>query len=90
MTRVVSLSFRYIVCKGKRSDCDSICEYLFKVNEKLQEMSGVLVDDDVTSVVPINVIGSDTAFFDYVYRSNNMLVIQMLTIFCIAFYMYCA
>ena len=63
---------RYIVCKGKRADSSSVCEYMFKVNEKLAEFSGVLSDDDVTSVVPTDVIKSDDAFFEYIYNSNNM------------------
>ena len=68
------LGYRYIVCKGKRADCTPIMKYMFSVNEQLGRFSGALCDDDVTHVVPNDVLKSDETFYEYIYNSNNVYV----------------
>ena len=69
--RRVSVLYRYIVCKGKRADCKPIEDYMFHVNEQLEQFASVTCDDDVTHVVPTDLLKADEMFYEYICRSNN-------------------
>ena len=62
--------FRYIICKWKREDCDTIADYMFHVNERLWKF-GSTSQTDIVEVVPLNVLLSDSKFCDYIVSSNN-------------------
>lgn len=66
-------SERYIVCQGARETVkDLVHDYLFEVNETLNETFRVdEIDDDVVSLVPLEIMKQDEAFFDYIYQSNE-------------------
>ncbi|XP_068633087.1 cap-specific mRNA (nucleoside-2'-O-)-methyltransferase 1 [Battus philenor] len=64
-------SERYLVCKWKKLGTESAEQHLFSVNSML--WSGLDRDEDITALVPLSVIQEDTAFFDYVYKSNCIL-----------------
>ncbi|XP_004536753.1 cap-specific mRNA (nucleoside-2'-O-)-methyltransferase 1 isoform X1 [Ceratitis capitata] len=59
-------SERYLVCKWKKPNTDSICKYLDHVNDILNESN-----DDVLEIVKRENIVSDQAFLDYIVNSNN-------------------
>ncbi|XP_067837832.1 cap-specific mRNA (nucleoside-2'-O-)-methyltransferase 1-like, partial [Heptranchias perlo] len=62
-------SERYVVCRGLNSGTDSIREYLFNINLKLNHLRGS--EQDVVSVVPLDIIKSDTDFYQYMLTSNQ-------------------
>ena len=63
---------RYIVCKWKREDATSVEQYMWHINKQLDAFSGALCDDDVTSIVPLELMEGDKEFFNYIYESNNV------------------
>lgn len=71
-------SERYLICKYKREDCCDITNHLFKVNEILWAM-GEFGEEDVTHLVPLEILKSDTEFVDYITLSNNILGKRQLT-----------
>lgn len=64
-------SERYLVCKWKKPNTDCIRNYLFEVNQFLFENSNT--DEDITELVPFDVMRDDDLFFNYVYESNNII-----------------
>uniref|UniRef100_A0A1B6C5H7 Cap-specific mRNA (nucleoside-2'-O-)-methyltransferase 1 n=1 Tax=Clastoptera arizonana TaxID=38151 RepID=A0A1B6C5H7_9HEMI len=65
-------SERYIICKWKRHDCDDIAQYLFNINKLLWNIS-VTSKEDITHIVPDEVLMADKVFYDYILHSNNSL-----------------
>ncbi|XP_066586803.1 cap-specific mRNA (nucleoside-2'-O-)-methyltransferase 1 [Prorops nasuta] len=63
-------SERYLICKGKRSHTDDIMKYLDKVNHQLLEKDD---DKDVIELVPLEILISDQAFYNYLKDSNNYI-----------------
>jgi hypothetical protein len=61
---------RYIICQWKREDCKVIADYLYDVNEKLWK-TGSTSQKDILEVVPLEVLTSDTDFYNYIISSNN-------------------
>ncbi|KAK3921395.1 Cap-specific mRNA (nucleoside-2'-O-)-methyltransferase 1 [Frankliniella fusca] len=80
-------SERYIICKWKRPDCEDITKYMYNINKHLNAL-GRDSERDVTSVVPLNIIKEDKAFFDYVLDSNysigynQIVALQKVIAFC--------
>ena len=64
--------FRYIVCKWKRYDSQSILEYMRLINECLDENTKRRTGDDVQDVVPLDMLQQDETFFNYIVTSNEM------------------
>uniref|UniRef100_A0A7N4NR56 Cap-specific mRNA (nucleoside-2'-O-)-methyltransferase 1 n=1 Tax=Sarcophilus harrisii TaxID=9305 RepID=A0A7N4NR56_SARHA len=62
-------SERYVVCKSLKSGIDDVREYLFKVNNRLNQLRKSELD--VNLVVPLDVIKGDPEFTDYMIRSNE-------------------
>uniref|UniRef100_A0A668AKG5 Cap-specific mRNA (nucleoside-2'-O-)-methyltransferase 1 n=1 Tax=Myripristis murdjan TaxID=586833 RepID=A0A668AKG5_9TELE len=62
-------SERYIVCRGLKPGSDAVREYMFKVNQKLNQLKNS--DTDVTDVVPLSLIKEDTDFYQYMVNSNE-------------------
>ncbi|XP_074167145.1 cap-specific mRNA (nucleoside-2'-O-)-methyltransferase 1 isoform X3 [Sminthopsis crassicaudata] len=62
-------SERYVVCKSLKSGIDDVREYLFKVNNRLNQLQKSELD--VNLVVPLDVIKGDPEFTDYMIRSNE-------------------
>ncbi|XP_026689318.1 cap-specific mRNA (nucleoside-2'-O-)-methyltransferase 1 [Diaphorina citri] len=65
-------SERYIVCKWKRPDCDTIRDFMFKLNKRLDRY-GSTSKRDIVSCVPLDIMKSDANFFDYLVTSNNVI-----------------
>ena len=79
MTSRPANSERYIICENMK-DCKSIIQsYFFKINEELWAYckNGV-TDNDIKSIVPMDVIKSDIEFFRYFKNSNEKLVFFVL------------
>ncbi len=73
-------SERYIICKWRRGDsvCSSICEYLFMVNRRLNELGMSKLGQttsttDVLELVPTDLMERDVEFLEYMVKSNNTL-----------------
>jgi len=65
-------SERYIICQWKREDCKVITDYMYHVNEKLWKF-GSTSQKDILEVVPLEVLTSDSDFYNYIVSSNNSL-----------------
>lgn len=65
-------SERYLVCKWKKPNTDSIRQYMFDVNLFLYENTSN-TDADITELVPFDVIRSDEEFFRYICDSNETI-----------------
>ncbi|KAJ4444703.1 hypothetical protein ANN_06500 [Periplaneta americana] len=65
-------SERYIICKWKRKDCDSIADYMYHINELLWKY-GTTTDQDIVEIVPLEIMTSDDNFYNYIIQSNNSL-----------------
>lgn len=64
-------SERYLVCKWKKPNTDSIRNYLFEVNQCLYDNTNT--DYDISELVPYDVIRDDENFFNYICESNNTI-----------------
>lgn len=62
-------SERYLVCKWKKPNTDSIRSYLFDVNQFLFDNS----NEDITELVPLDVMRDDELFINYIHESNNTI-----------------
>ncbi|XP_051737035.1 cap-specific mRNA (nucleoside-2'-O-)-methyltransferase 1 [Ctenopharyngodon idella] len=62
-------SERYVVCKGLKPGTDTVREYMFTINLKLNQFRHS--DRDVTEVVPLDIIKGDTDFFQFMINSNE-------------------
>lgn len=63
-------SERYLICLYKRLGTKPAEDHLYHVNFLL--WNKVDSTEDVLELVPLSVIQEDTAFFEYVYKSNCM------------------
>ena len=63
--------FRYIVCKWKRADAGPIYDYMFYLNQHMEELDSVLSDTTIITSVPLSVLQHDTEFYDYIVQSNE-------------------
>lgn len=67
-------SERYITCKGLRKEFANVVkEYLKRVNRKLDELKNKKSHDDVTDLMPLDVIEADQIFMDEIIRHNEFL-----------------
>ena len=75
-------SERYIICEGARESRDVIYNYLFEINDTLNEtFRDENSDLDVNEIVPLEILKEDSDFFDYIYNSNEKLgKIQVLNL----------
>ncbi|CAG9786792.1 unnamed protein product [Diatraea saccharalis] len=64
-------SERYLICKWKKLGTESAEQHLYHVNCILSDERDS--DDDVTELVPLNVIQEDSKFFEYIFSSNCVL-----------------
>ncbi|RVE50848.1 hypothetical protein evm_004415 [Chilo suppressalis] len=64
-------SERYLICKWKKLGTESAEQHLYNVNCILNDARDG--DNDVTELVPMNVIQEDRNFFDYIFTSNCVL-----------------
>lgn len=68
-------SERYLICKYKLPNTDTIRRHLFDIN---QEMWNALSSDadsqgDTLELVPLEILKGDTDFFNYIVESNNRI-----------------
>lgn len=68
-------SERYLICLWKRLGTESAEHHLYSVNSILWE--GRDQGDDVTELVPLSVLQEDTGFFEYMYQSNCLYVLNL-------------
>jgi cap1 methyltransferase len=65
-------SERYLVCKWKKTNTDTIKRHLFDINQKFWKNShNSSVTEDVLELVPTDLLQEDEIFFKYIYNSNN-------------------
>lgn len=64
-------SERYLVCKWKRPNTDTIRKYLFEVNREMWANPGSSCD--TIELVPYDVLRRDEKFFEYIVDSNNTI-----------------
>ena len=62
--------FRYILCKGLRVDAGPIRDYMFNLNVKFEKL-GIMSNEDIVTVVPLELLHSDDNFFEYIFTSNQ-------------------
>ncbi|KAK3708214.1 hypothetical protein RRG08_023623 [Elysia crispata] len=66
-------SERYIVCKGLKPNKKSVQHYMHFINVDLNKYMSAVSTEDVTDVVPLEILLDDKPFFDYVLQSNESL-----------------
>ncbi|XP_076353934.1 cap methyltransferase 1 isoform X4 [Tachypleus tridentatus] len=66
-------SERYLICKWRREDTKDIHDYMFEINCRLGQLSGVTSSLDVIEVVPVDLLKDEHAFFNYIVASNDRL-----------------
>lgn len=64
-------SERYLVCKWKKSDTDTIQRHLFDINCAMWEPPNKNVD--TLELVPLSVLQNDEKFYNYIVESNNLI-----------------
>ncbi|ESO94138.1 hypothetical protein LOTGIDRAFT_161337 [Lottia gigantea] len=64
-------SERYIICKNKKANSESICEYMRRINLDLCKYLTAISTEDVTEIVPLDTMKDDKDFFDYMWLSNE-------------------
>ncbi|XP_067884484.1 cap-specific mRNA (nucleoside-2'-O-)-methyltransferase 1 isoform X2 [Heterodontus francisci] len=62
-------SERYVVCRGLKAETDPVRDYLFTVNQKLNFLRNS--EQDVSSVVPLDIIKLDSGFYNFMVQSNE-------------------
>ena len=70
------------MCKWKRGDCESIKQYMFQLNQRLEELEKS--DIDINHCVLDEIIKTDIKFFNYICESNNRYFCLFLLIFTIS------
>lgn len=64
-------SERYLVCKWKKANTDTIYRHLFDINEVMFKNPND--NKDFLELVPYDVLKGDEKFFNYIYESNNTI-----------------
>lgn len=64
-------SERYLVCKWKKPNTDTIRNHLFEVNQMM--FGNCHSSYDIMELVPLEVLQNDKKFFNYIYDSNNSI-----------------
>ncbi|XP_069744246.1 cap-specific mRNA (nucleoside-2'-O-)-methyltransferase 1-like [Narcine bancroftii] len=62
-------SERYVVCRALRTGTDPVREYLFTVNQKLNQLRGT--EQDVTTLVPLPLMKDHEPFYTHLQASNQ-------------------
>ncbi|KAJ6633201.1 Cap-specific mRNA (nucleoside-2'-O-)-methyltransferase 1 [Pseudolycoriella hygida] len=68
-------SERYLICKYKLPNTDTIKRHLFDINLEMWNVSNTDADSqgDTLELVPLEVLKEDTDFFNYIVESNNRI-----------------
>ncbi|XP_077566986.1 cap-specific mRNA (nucleoside-2'-O-)-methyltransferase 1 [Stigmatopora nigra] len=69
-------SERYVVCRSLKPGSDAVREYMFRVNLKLKQLRDS--NQDVTDVVPMDIIKEDTDFYRFMVNSNESLCVVQI------------
>ena len=65
------LDLRYIICENLK-ECKSIIQsYFCKINDELWSYNKTKSENDIRSIVPLDVIKTDVEFFRYFKSSNE-------------------
>ncbi|XP_031559372.1 cap-specific mRNA (nucleoside-2'-O-)-methyltransferase 1-like [Actinia tenebrosa] len=64
-------SERYVVCKFLRDGISDVYDYMFNLNVRINRLKGT--DEDVMQAVPLEIMKSDKAFFQYMKESNDRI-----------------
>lgn len=64
-------SERYLVCKFKLPNTDTIRRHLFDINQEM--WSNPNSDVDTLELVPLEILTENRSFFNYLYESNNRI-----------------
>ena len=65
-------SERYLICKSKKSGTSTVENHLFLLNCMLDAVDKKQTEasDDIIEIIPLDVLKKDSAFFDYMTKSN--------------------
>ncbi|XP_055370979.1 cap-specific mRNA (nucleoside-2'-O-)-methyltransferase 1 [Condylostylus longicornis] len=63
-------SERYLICKWKKSNTETIRRHFSEINKKICSNDP---NNDILHLVDINILKQDKEFFEYIYESNNTL-----------------
>lgn len=63
-------SERYLVCRYKKANIDSVKIHLFNVNVRIWRSFGYCNYSDINELVPLDIITNDQIFFNYIVNSN--------------------
>lgn len=66
-------SERYLVCKHKRENTDSLKIHLFNINVRIWSGFGNDTYSDINELVPLEVLNNDHVFFNYIVNSNTCI-----------------
>ncbi|XP_037038234.1 cap-specific mRNA (nucleoside-2'-O-)-methyltransferase 1 [Bradysia coprophila] len=64
-------SERYLICKYKLSNTDTIRQHLFDINQEMWNNPNA--DVDTLELVPLDILTEDQGFFNYIVESNNRI-----------------
>ncbi|XP_071961827.1 cap-specific mRNA (nucleoside-2'-O-)-methyltransferase 1-like [Antedon mediterranea] len=62
-------SERYVVCKGRRKDSEPIHDYMFEINNRLNELTNT--ETDILEIVPLKYLVDDEEFFKNITNQNE-------------------
>ncbi|KAM6954069.1 cap-specific mRNA (nucleoside-2'-O-)-methyltransferase 1 [Aplochiton taeniatus] len=62
-------SERYVVCRGLKPGSEAVRDYMFTVNLKLNQLKDT--EQDVTEVVPLDLMKADTEFYQHMVNGNE-------------------
>ena len=54
-----------------REDCGGIRDYMREINQRMDKYHSTLSKQDIQQVVPMELLKSDKAFYDYIVESND-------------------
>ena len=68
-------SERYIICQGKKGNCDEVKEYFCQINKRMSEIYPGKKDSKqtISEIVPIQLLTENELFYKYMKDSNNKL-----------------
>lgn len=64
-------SERYLICKNKLPNTDTIRRHLFDINQEMWNVPNS--DADTLELVPVEILREDQSFFNYIVESNNRI-----------------
>ena len=74
LTLSVCFTVRYVVCSGYKDMERELYNYLFTINEEINELKLADPENEINEVIPRETMMKDEAFVKYVTASNTRFV----------------